>query len=418
MSVVSLFSRFIPDTLTGMNLTASPNRALGALFLAAFVVGSAELVVVGVLTLVADDLGVPIGTAGVLVSSYALGIAIGGPLLTSLTINRPRRSLLRLAFGVYVLGNLLAAASASFGLLVLARVVTGALHGMFIGVAFGVAAALVPPARMGRAIAMVLGGIAVSTAFGVPLGTLIGQAFGWQATFLSIVVLGVLALLVLVLLVPPTEKAGSADLRSQARYALAPRVLLVLAAGFFVLGGQFAALTYLTPFLEEVTGIAAGAVALFLLAYGLAAAAGTLLGGWAADRDANITLVAGTCVVVASLVLIYVGSTSPVLVIVGLLVWGAAGWGLVPSLQYRTVSLAGPGRDLAATLPASVLAGGIAFGALLGGWAIASFGPAAPVLAAAIACAAVVPLLVVTTTLRAPATTAATDTDRAPAEQR
>lgn len=134
----------------------------------------------------------------------------------------------------------------------------------------------------------------------------------------------------------------------------------------------------------------------------------------------QLTLVVGTCVVVASLVLIYVGGTSPYLVTAGLLTWGAAGWGLVPSLQYRAVHLAGPGRDLAATLPASATTGGIAFGAVLGGWAIVAFGPAAPVLAAAIACAVVVPLVVVTTTLHPPATTAAADTgtDRAAAEQR
>lgn len=376
--------------------------ALGALFAAAFVVGSAELVVVGVLTLVAEDLSVSVADAGLLVTAYALGIAIGGPLLTALTIRVARRALLRLAFTVYVVGNLLAALASSFGLLVLTRVVTGALHGLFIGVALGVAASLVPAERMGRAIAMVLGGIAMSTALGVPIGTLIAQNAGWRATFVVIVLLGVIALVAVVVTVPRTEKSGSVGFRAQAREALAPKVLAVLAAGFLVMGAQFAALTYLTPFLEQVTELGPTGVTVFLLLYGLASAAGTLLGGRAADADANRSLVGGTVTMLIALtVLHYAGSSAPVAAI-ALVVWGVAGWGLVPALQYRTVTLAGAGGDLAATLPASATTGGIALGAVLGGWGISRFGPETPTLIAAGACLAVLPLVWWTTRLRAP----------------
>jgi DHA1 family inner membrane transport protein len=380
----------------------NPNLALSALFLAAFVVGSAELLVVGVLTLVADDLSVSEQTAGLLVTSYALGIAVGGPLLSSVTIGLPRRALLRVAFAAYIAGNLLASFSGSFALLVVARAVTGSLHGLFVGTALGIAASLVPPARMGQAISLVLGGIAVSTAFGVPLGTLIGQSFGWRASFLSIFVLGLVALVGIVVLVPRTEKAGAGELASQAHSALAPRVLLVLLTGFLVMGGQFAALTYLTPFLQQVTGLSGGSITIFLMIYGIATAIGTLVGGRVADRNANLGLVVGTIVVVVSLGAMYLVGSSPVLVGVCLVFWGMAGFGLVPSLQYRTVTLAGDGRDLAATLPASATTGGIALGSVLGGWALSSFGPASPVLVAAIACVVVLPLAYATTFLKAP----------------
>lgn len=393
--------------------------SLAALFLAAFVAGTAELVVVGVLTLVAGDLEVDVAVAGVLVTSYALGIAVGGPALTFLTIRMPRRTLLRVAFALYLVGNLLAAMAATFGLLVLARAVTGVLHGLFVGVALGVAAALVPRERMGQAIGVVLGGIAMSTAFGVPLGTLIGQSFGWQETFLSVVGLGVVALVGLVVLVPHVELTGTGGGGDQARWALAPRVLLVLLTGFLVMGGQFAALTFLTPFLEEVTGATAGAVTIYLMVYGVASAAGTLLGGRAADRNANLTLVLATIVVVLSLGAMYLGGASPVIVSICLVTWGLAGWGLVPSLQYRTVVLAGPGRDLAATLPASATTGGIAVGAVLGGWGIASFGPSAPVLVAAVACLVVLPLVLLSTRLTPPAEPGPADAapaDPAPAD--
>ena len=130
---------------------------------------------VGVLDLIAKDMAVSISTAGTLVTAYALGISIGGPLLTALSMRFGRRALLWLSLAAYVAGNALAAVAATFGMLILARVVTGSLHGLFIGVAFAIATSLVPPQRMGRAISIVIAGIAVSTALGVPLGTLIGK---------------------------------------------------------------------------------------------------------------------------------------------------------------------------------------------------------------------------------------------------
>ena len=142
------------------------------------------------MNLIADDLNVSISAGGTLVTAYALGISVGGPLLTAASIRFGRRLLLWLSLAAYVAGNLLAALAVNFGMLLLARVLTGSLHGLFIGVAFAVGVALVPTERMGRAISAVLGGVAVATAFGVPLGTLIGQVRGWQASFLAIVIAG------------------------------------------------------------------------------------------------------------------------------------------------------------------------------------------------------------------------------------
>lgn len=377
--------------------SATAGRALAALFLATFVVGSAELVVVGVLSILAGDLAVSEGAAGLTVTAYALGIAVGGPVLTAATIRLPRRSMLRVAFLLYVVGNLAAALSASFVMLVAMRLVTGALHGVFVGVALGVAVAIVPAERMGRAIGLVLGGIAVSTAFGVPLGTLIAQQAGWRAAFVAIVVLGAVAFVAMVQTVPSTTTKGATGLRGQLRDVLTVPVVTVLMCAFLLMGGQFAALTFLTPFLEDVTGLGPSQVALFLLVYGLASAAGTLLGGRAADLNANLTLLSGTALVVVSLGLLRVAGESPVVAAGALVVWGVAGWAVVPALQYRTVSLADGGRDLAATLPVSATTGGIALGSVLGGWGLTRFGSEAPPTVAALACLAVLPLVWVTT---------------------
>ncbi|CAL9391383.1 MFS transporter [Streptomyces sp. Tu 3180] len=380
-----------------------PGPALAALFLGTFVMGSAELVVVGLLNLVARDLAVSVDTAGTLVTAYALGICVGGPLLTALTLRIRRRTLLWTSLAGYVAGNLLAALAPGFGTLIAARAVTGALQGLFLGTAFTVAAALVPPERTGRAISVVFGGVAVSTALGVPLGTLAAQHLGWRAAFTAVVVLGALALLATAVCVPPVGGPGTSGLWAQSRHALAPRVLAVLGVGFLLMGGQFAAFTYITPFLEEVTEVSGTWLSVFLFAYGAATALGTFVGGRAADRDAARALVGANAALVAALVILHVAGASRTLVALALVVWGVVGFGLVPSLQYRVGLLAGPGRDLAATLPASAVNAGIAIGAVAGGAAVSRGGAADAVLTGLLVCAAALPATWASGRLRPPA---------------
>jgi DHA1 family inner membrane transport protein len=202
---------------------------------------------------------------------------------------------------------------------------------------------------------------------------------------------------------PPVPSAGVGGFGDQARHALAPRVFAVLGLGFLIMGGQFAALTYLTPFLGRVTHISGPAISLFLFAYGIANAAGTFAGGRAADRNPTGTLIVANLVLVVAMAALYFGGSSPILVALGLLVWGVVGFGLVPSLQYRVVSLAGPGQDLAATLPASAVTAGIALGALGGGRAESAHGPSAAILTGLIICMAALPLSWATSFLKPPA---------------
>lgn len=356
--------------------------ALATLGLGAFVIGTAELVVVGILNIIAEDMAVSISTAGQLVTAYALGISVGGPVVTALTTRFGRRFLLRLSLAVYVAGNGLTAVAVNVGMLIVARAVTGSIHGMFIGVASVVAAGLVPPERRGRAISMVFCGIAVSTVLGVPLGTLLGQALGWRAAFVGVIVLGAVALVATLVFVPPVEGRGGGGLTTQARAAFAPRVLAMLGVGLVVMGGQFTAFTYLAPFLTRITGVSGVVVSVFLLVYGVASAAGTVLGGRAADRSATATLLLANMLLILALGGLYLAGSTPILVAVALAAWGLVGFGLVPALQLRVISLAGSGGDLAATLGASAVNAGIAAGALVGGWATARYGVSSTVLAA------------------------------------
>ncbi|GAA4201823.1 MFS transporter [Actinocatenispora rupis] len=371
----------------------SANRAklvLAVLFLSTFVMGVTELLVPGVLNLIAADLGVSIQAAGMLVTAQALGVALGGPLLTALTVRLTRRVVLAGTIAVFIVANLVLVLSSDYGLVVAARALGGAVGGLFIAAAFQVGTSIVPAERMGRAISVVLSGTTVSAALGVPLGTWAGQALGWRGSFLAIVVLSALVLVAVLALVPRVP-AGGRSIGDQARYAFAPRVLAVLVVIVLVFAALFAALTYIAPFLERVTGVPGTLISLFLLAYGVATAVGSFGGGRFADANAPRALILGTGGLAVALLVLYLAGTVAALVVLALLALGVFGMGTAPVVQYRVVGLAGPGAQLAQSLPASSANLGVALGAAVGGVAVGRFSVIATMLSGcAFACAAVV----------------------------
>ncbi|KUH80400.1 MULTISPECIES: MFS transporter [unclassified Mycobacterium] len=383
---------------------ASATRALAMLFVGAFVMGTSELLVVGVLDLVADDLSVSVSTAGTLVTAYALVLAIGGPILTALTIRLNKRRVLCGALALSIACNLVVAVSTSYDLTLVARCLTGAFAGLFDATAFAVGLAVVPPARAGRALAVVISGVAVSAAVGVPLGTLLGQALGWRGSYTAIVVLLAVTLVATVALVPSVPSTGG-GVGDQARYAFAPRVLAVLVLCALVFGSTFAALTYIVPFLHEVTGISDGWVSVFLLAYGAATAVGSFGGGRFADWNAGRTLIFGSVGAAGSLAALHLFGANPFLVAVLLLALGVFSMGLGPSLQYRVVALAGPGEQLAQSLPASAINLGIAFGSFAGGVALAAFTTSAAVVTGFVIALVAIPVAWATNRLTPPSCT-------------
>ncbi|GAA1663323.1 MFS transporter [Fodinicola feengrottensis] len=376
------------------------NVVLVTLFLATFVLGSAELLVVGVLDLIAADLRVSIPSAGGLLTANALGLALGGPVLTAATIKLNKRTVLIGALALFVLANLVPALTSSLGLFIAARAVGGALQGLFIGVAFVAATTIVRPERRGRAMGVVLSGVSVSAAVGVPLGTWVGQALGWRGSFVGVVVLGVLALIAILALVPSVPSTGGAA--GQARYAFAPRVLAVLGLNFLTFAAIFAAVTYIVPFLQHITGISGPLISVFLLVYGIATAVGTFGGGRYADRNAARTLLVGTIGVAVSLLALSLVGAVAALVALALAALGLFAMGMTPSIQYRVVSLAGPGGALASSLPASAINVGIAFGSTAGGLAISTFTTSSAVIAGLVIAALAVPVAVATRHLKPP----------------
>ena len=384
------------------------NLVLATLFLGMFVLGSAELLLVGVLNLVAADLHVSIPTAGALVTAYALGLAIGGPVLSALTIRLDKRSVLVGALVLCMVSNLVVVLTADYGVFFAARTATGALQGLFIAAAFPVGISVVRPERMGRAIAVVISGVAVSAALGVPLGTLAGQTLGWRGSFAALVVLTGLALIATLAFVPSVPSAGGGA-GNQARHAFAPRVLAVLFVNVLVFAALFAALTYIVPFLEDVTDISGGLISVYLLAFGAATAVGSFGGGRFADTNAARTVTVATIGVAAALLALYLGGANAVLAALALLALGLFAMGMLPSIQYRVISLAGPGGALAQSLPASAGNVGIAAGSAAGGVAIGQFAASSVVVTGLIIAAVAIPVAWASGFLRPPAMAAAAE---------
>ncbi|MFD7310494.1 MFS transporter [Promicromonospora sp. NPDC059942] len=382
-------------------------------FVGAFAMGSAELLVMGMLDLISADLAVSIPVAGTLVTAFALGMALGGPLLALLTAHLDRRAVLVGAVAAFALLNLMPVLVADYTLFLVARAGVGATEGLFVAAALTALDGVVPRDRAGRAMGVVITGFAAASAVGMPLASLLGRELGWRVSFVGLAVIGVGVVLAALLVLPPVPVASaSRTAGAQLRHAFAPRVLAVLALCCLVFAGVQSALTYLVPYLGEVTGVTGPLVVGVLFAFGVATTVGSAVGSRFADAHAVRALRYGTIgLMISLLVMFFFGGqvTVAVLAIVGV---GLFAMGMAPAMQSRVMSLAGPGAALAASLPASASNAGDAVGALLGGAAIGQAGLAAAVLAGAVVAATAVVVAVATGRLRpqAPAAEAAPQT--------
>lgn len=352
--------------------------ALWALTLSAFAIGTTEFVIVGLVPTIALDLGVSLPSAGLLVSLYALGVAIGAPLLTALTGRWPRKPLLLALMALFIAGNLLAYLAPGYSSLITARVLTGLAHGVFFSIGSTIATSLVSKDKEGSAIALMFSGLTVALVTGVPLGTWIGQYFGWRMTFLAVALLGLIAFIGSLLLVPRQLKQGQpASVLQQLKVLTEPRLLLVFAMTAVGYGGTFVAFTYLAPILQQVSGFAPGAVGLIMLVYGVSVAAGNIWGGKLADKHGPVKALSLIFTALALVLAVFsLTAPHPVLVVLTVLLWGAFAFGNVPGLQVYVVQLAEKycpqAVDVASGLNIAAFNIGIALGAWLGGLVVAT----------------------------------------------
>jgi multidrug resistance protein len=361
----------VVETRTRKGLPA----ALWALTISAFAIGTTEFVAVGILPTIASSLKVSISASGWLVSIYALGVALGGPVLTAFTSRLPRKPLLAGLMLLFIAGHIAAAMAPDFTSLLIARFVTGFAHAVFFGVGATIAATLVAPDRKATAIALMFAGLTIAIIVGVPLGTFIGQHFGWRATFIGVALLGLVGFIAVLVLVPPQTRNGEIlRLRDQLQVLKNRHIMLVLAVTAFGYGGIFVPFTYLATLLEKISGFSSSAVSGLLLIYGVAIALGNMAGGRAANTDPAKALIRLFILEAIVLLLFTLTVWYKLPAVATMFLMGGLSFAAVPGLQLYIVQMAEkylPGtEDIASALNISAFNLGAAIGSYIGGVAV------------------------------------------------
>lgn len=353
--------------------------ALLALAVSAFAIGTTEFISVGLLPLIANDLRIPVTTAGLTVSLYALGATFGAPILTALTSSMSRKKLLLWIMIVFIIGNTVAALSTTIGILLVARVISAFSHGVFMSIGSTIAADLVPEDRRASAISIMFTGLTVATVTGVPFGTFIGQQLGWRTAFIAIVIIGVIALIANSILVPSNLRKGvKTSFRDQLKLVTNGRLLLLFIITALGYGGTFVVFTYLSPLLQDITRFKEGTVAVILLAYGITIAIGNMLGGKLSNRNPIGALF--YMFIVQAIVLFILMFTAPFKVagLITILLMGLLAFMNVPGLQVYVVILAErfvpSAVDVASAINIAAFNAGIAIGSFVGGIVTDSIG--------------------------------------------
>lgn len=345
--------------------------ALLALAIGAFGIGTTEFVMMGVLPETAADFGVSIPTAGNLISGYALGVVIGAPLLTVLSVRLPRKTMLLAMMALFSVANLAFAFAPNSGLGVAFRFLAGLPHGAFFGAGAVVASSLVARGDRAKAVSMMFLGLTLANVVGVPLGTLLAQQVGWRSTFLVVSAIGVLAMASIYRLVPHQGKPESVSLRAEFEAFRRPQVHLALAIVTFGFGGSFACLSYMTPMLTEVTGYAPSSVTLLLALVGVGMTVGNILGGRLADRALMPSLCAGIFSLAVLLGLFTITGQHQISAAITVFFIGVAGFMIGPMMQSRIMDKAGGTPSLVSAAVQSAFNIANSIGAYLGGLVIA-----------------------------------------------
>ena len=341
-----------------------------ALAIASFGIGTTEFVIMGLLPDVARSFSVTVPQAGYLVSGYAMGVVVGAPLVAMATARLPRKTALLGLMAVFLVGNLGCALAPSYLLLLLARIVTAFAHGAFFGIGAVVARDLVPRERRAQAVALMFTGLTLANVLGVPFGTALGQAAGWRMAFWAVVAIGVLAGIAILAWVPaglPGSKNGlGSEFRTLSRWAVLQPMLISTLASVSL----FSVFTYITPFLETVTGLSPHGVTLALLLVGVGLTGGNFVGGRLGDRNLMGTVVGCFAGLIVVLLVLSFVSHLEIATLAVLVVWGALAFALVSPLQIWVLEAATDAPNLASTLNQGAFNLGNATGAWLGGAAL------------------------------------------------
>ncbi|CRM16647.1 MULTISPECIES: MFS transporter [Pseudomonas] len=372
------------------------NPPLVALAVGAFGIGVTEFAPMGMLPNIAQDLGVSIPAAGLLVSAYALGVLLGAPLMTLTTGKIPRRSLLIGLMAIFTLGNVMSALATGYYDLLFARVVTSLNHGAFFGVGSIVAASVVAPDKRAGAVAAMFTGLTLATIGGVPLATWFGELLGWRTAFWGISGLGVVTMAALWFALPNLPLAKSEGVLAEIKVLGRGPVLAALALTVVGSSAMFTVFTYIVPILSSETHASTAFITGMLVLFGVGLTLGNMWGGKSADRSIDRTLIVSLSVLILVLLAFTILMRWPVPAAMSILIWGIASFAVVPPLQMRVMEAAKGAPNLASAVNIGAFNLGNAIGAAVGG-AVINAGLGYPAISLAGAAMAGLGLLMVLT---------------------
>ncbi|MDX5629148.1 MULTISPECIES: MFS transporter [unclassified Brenneria] len=362
-----------------MSRATQVHPGIWALAVTAFAIGVAEFIVVGVLPAIARDFNVPLSTAGGLVGIYALALAVGTPVVVLTLARLPRKPVMLGLIAVFLAGNILSALAADYAMLLAGRILTAVAHGSFFAIGATVAARLAPAGQASRAIALMFAGLTLAMVIGVPLGSLIGNGIGWRLPFYAVALLAAIAWLATVFWVPTLAAKPAGGVATQLAALAQPALLLMMSVTILGFGASFAAFTFVTPILTEITGFSSSSASLLLVVFGVATLIGNLAGGrlasalgWQVALKRMLLLLLLTLIALAFLM------PYPLPMMVVLFVWGALAFGLSPGFQAGMLDTAErytpQAVDFASALNISAFNLGITLGESVGGMMVARDG--------------------------------------------
>ena len=341
--------------------------AIWMLAIGAFAIGMTEFVIMGLLPNIARDFDVTVSQAGQLITGYALGVAIGGPIIVMLTIKWNRKYLLIVLMGIFIIGNLTASFSPNYGFMMTSRIITSLAHGSFFGIGSILAASMVRPEKRASAMALMFMGLSMSNILGVPFGTLIGQNFGWPMTFIIISIIGALALIGIIIFVPMQRETIKSSVLNELQILKEKRLWLTLAVTLFGFSSVFAYFTYISTVLIDVSNVQENLISYLLIIFGIGVTLGNVVGGKLADWNLNKALKIIFIVFILYFILLYFVQRNSILMIAGIFFFGLIGFSMSPSLQFKSTLISQDAPTLASTLNQSAFNLGNALGAFIGG---------------------------------------------------
>ena len=326
------------------------NLPLLALAIGAFAIGTTEFSPMGLLPNIAHDLGVSIPSAGMLITGYALGVMLGAPIVTLWFGGFARRNALILLMAIFTIGNLIAAFAPNYMSLMGARLITSLNHGAFFGIGSVVAASVVPAHKQASAVATMFMGLTIANIGGVPLATWVGQTIGWRMSFLAIAVLGVVTMFSLWKALPVGGVGKKPDVKMELKVLSRLPVILALLTTVFGASAMFTLYTYIAPSLVAFNHASPMFITMMLVLIGVGFSIGNHLGGKLADRSIDKTLIGFFIALIVLMAVFPLLAQTQVGTAVGLVLWGAAAFAIVPSLQMRVMSVAHEASGLASSV--------------------------------------------------------------------